>query len=52
MRLGEGLRIAIAVADALAAAHVGRIIHRDVKPATAMVGNNGPSKCSTSAWPS
>src|SRR6187455_1099317 len=33
MRLGELLRVAIPVAEALAAAHARGIIHRDVKPA-------------------
>ena len=44
MRLHEFLRIAISVADALAAAHVHGIIHRDLKPANVMVGTDGGVK--------
>ena len=44
MRLGEVLRIAIPVADALAAAHARGIIHRDLKPANVMVGGDGAVK--------
>jgi serine/threonine protein kinase len=44
MRLNEVLRIAIAVADALAAAHARSIIHRDLKPANVIVGTDGAVK--------
>src|SRR6478735_9005211 len=44
MRLGEVLRIAIPVADALAAAHASGIIHRDLKPANVMIGGEGAVK--------
>jgi Tol biopolymer transport system component/serine/threonine protein kinase len=44
MGLGEVLRIAIPVADALAAAHASGIIHRDLKPANVMVGTDGAVK--------
>ena len=44
MRLNEFLRIAIPIADALAAAHVHGIIHRDLKPANVMVGTDGGVK--------
>ena len=44
MRLGEVLRIAIPVADALAAAHARGIIHRDLKPANVMIGTDGAVK--------
>ena len=44
MRQNEALRIAIAVADAVAAAHARGIIHRDLKPANVMVGADGAVK--------
>jgi Tol biopolymer transport system component/predicted Ser/Thr protein kinase len=44
MSLGEVLRVAIPIADALARAHAAGIVHRDLKPANVMIGSDGVVK--------
>jgi Tol biopolymer transport system component/predicted Ser/Thr protein kinase len=44
MRLAEMLDVAIAIADALAAAHAKGIVHRDIKPANIFISRSGQTK--------
>ena len=44
MRLRDALRTAIAVADALTAAHVAGVVHRDLKPGNVLISSLGAVK--------